>query len=145
MLKEWILNNPFSSFIILLGVFVLVRHFKTIFNIFAFIISLLFSFIKIPFLLILLFFYNAIHKKVVDNAINNFESSIIKKDIDIAACHTYFNRVGAGGIKYLMELYQEKISNEIDNNECDNEQIERYNYLMEIMSRSLYYNTLNKR
>ena len=147
MLKEWVLDNPFEFVFILLGVFILVRYFKIILSIVFFIVSLLFDLIKIPFLLVLLWFLNNVNKKIINNAINNFESSInnigIKKDIDVAACHTYFNQIGAGGIQYLIEVYQEKIINEINNNECDNEQIERYNYLMEIMNRSLYYNTIN--
>lgn len=93
-------------------------------------------------------FYNYLCEKIANKTINDFEKSInnegIKKDIDVSACHTYFNRLGANGIEFLIELYQEKISREIDNDECDNEQIERYNYLMEIMSRSLYYNKINK-
>ena len=77
------------------------------------------------------------------NEIKFFEKSInnvgIKNDLDVGACHLYFNRIGANSINMLFYVYLSKAFEYLESEDCDDAQVERYIHLLEIMNRCLRY------
>ena len=75
--------------------------------------------------------------------VNNFEKYInnegIKNDLDIGACHSFFNKVSNEKIKLLFDIYYCKAKKEIESGLGDEEQIERYINLLEIMNRCMIF------
>lgn len=98
-------------------------------------------------LFLLAFLFKGIVRWFVDFLINNeikfFERSInnigIKNELDVGACHSYFNKIGANSINMLFYVYLGKAFDEIESGEYDDEQIERYIHLLEIMNRCLIF------
>ena len=145
MFKEWFMDNPFLGCLYVLGFFLFVSNFKNFCKILFFLISIFVTLVKLVLWLILLAIYQLMHRSIIKNTVENFEKSInnegIKNDnIDVSACHTYLNRIGADGIEFLIEIYKNKIVEELNKENKDEKQIDRYTNLLEIMSRCLYYN-----
>lgn len=88
----------------------------------------------------------ASHKVIVflvNREINFFEKSInnigIKNELDVGACHLYFNRISPTSINTLFYVYLGRAFEEIESGEYEDEQIERYIHLLEIMNRCLIF------
>ncbi|MBQ8751280.1 MAG: hypothetical protein IJZ30_06575 [Alphaproteobacteria bacterium] len=96
------------------------------------IVSIVFDFIKIIVFNIII----NIEISVFEKAINN---KGLKNNIDIGACHYFFNKISVEHINMLFYIYYEKALSELESNDYDDEQIERYLHLLSIMLRCLSF------
>ena len=96
------------------------------------IISIVFDFIKIIVFNIII----NIEISIFEKAINN---KGLKNNIDIGACHYFFNKISVEHINILFYIYYEKALSELESNDYDDEQIERYLHLLSIMLRCLSF------
>jgi len=96
------------------------------------IISIVFDFIKIIVFNIVI----NIEISIFEKAINN---KGLKNNIDIGACHYFFNKISVEHINILFYIYYEKALSELECNDYDDEQIERYLHLLSIMLRCLSF------
>ncbi len=96
------------------------------------IISFVFDFIRIIVFNIII----NIEIGIFEKAINN---KGLKNDIDVGACHYFFNSTSVEHINMLFYLYYEKALSELESDDYDDEQIERYLHLLSIMLRCLSF------
>lgn len=96
------------------------------------IVSIVFDFIKIIVFNIII----NIEISIFEKAINN---KGLKNNIDIGACHYFFNKISVEHINILFYIYYEKALSELESNDYDDEQIERYLHLLSIMLRCLSF------
>ena len=96
------------------------------------IISFVFDFIRIIVFNIII----NIEIGIFEKAINN---KGLKNDIDVGACHYFFNNTSVEHINMLFYLYYEKALSELESDDYDDEQIERYLHLLSIMLRCLSF------
>lgn len=96
------------------------------------IISIVFDFIKIIVFNIVI----NIEISIFEKAINN---KGLKNNIDIGACHYFFNKISVEHINMLFYIYYEKALSELESDDYDDEQIERYLHLLSIMLRCLSF------
>ncbi|MBR5598425.1 MAG: hypothetical protein IKW39_00125 [Alphaproteobacteria bacterium] len=75
--------------------------------------------------------------------VSNFEKCInnvgIKKDLDIGACHSFFNRVDSDKISLLFDIYYGKVAKELKKDDYDEALVGRYINLLEIMNRCMVF------
>ena len=82
-------------------------------------------------------------KKELDGFEKYIENVGIKNNIDVGLCHSYFNRVSYEKLERLFVFYLNKATSELNSGCYDDEQIERYIYLLEIMNRCMVFKQAN--
>ena len=82
-------------------------------------------------------------RRIIDINVNKFEKSIqnkgIRKDVDVALCHTFFNSIDTETMLLLFNIYLAKTKYCLRDESYNEEQAERYLHLLEIMYRSLMF------
>lgn len=134
--------NEVHPFFIVLGVFVggfIILFPRILILIPLFFVVLIYRIISIVFDFIKIIVFNII----INVEINIFEKAInnkgLKSNIDIGACHYFFNNTSIEHINMLFYIYYEKAVSELESNDYDDEQIERYLHLLSIMLRCLSF------
>lgn len=134
----FVLKSLLWSVIIVLGFIILTKP-RLLFLIPCYI----FKGIFFVFVLLFLKMLNAFIDFGVKIEVDNFEKYInnkgIKNDLDIGACHSFFNKVSNEKIGFLFDVYFNRAIKEMEKDYCDEAQIERYVNLLEIMNRCMVF------
>ena len=134
--------NEVHPLLIFLGVFVggfIILFPRILILIPLFFVVLIYRIISIVFDFIRIIIFNI----VINIEISIFEKAInnkgLKNNIDIGACHYFFNKISVEHINVLFYIYYEKAVSELESDDYDDEQIERYLHLLSIMLRCLSF------
>ena len=135
----FILKSLLWSVIIVLGLIIITRP-KLLFLIPYYICKGIGLVLVLLFLKILDAFISFGEKIEVDNFEKYINNEGIKNDLDVSACHSFFNKVSNEKIRLLFNIYSNKVKEEIDKEEyCDEAQVKRYINLLEIMNRCMVF------